>query len=222
MLPISGFLFDIDGTLIDSNDAHAKAWDQTFRENGIEVPFAEIRASIGMGGDHLLPKLASVEKDSSIGKQMEQRRGEIFRETYLPTLNSFSKSRELLQTLRAKAYVVGVATSASAKDLKSLLKQTGLEDSFDTKTNSSDVRRSKPEPDVIEAALEKIAVDSRRTAMVGDTPYDIEAATRAGVRTIGLTCGGWSKQALKEAGAWKVYADPAELLDAVITGRALS
>lgn len=213
MLPIQGLIFDIDGTLIDSNDAHANAWKQVFDENGLSVEFIKIRSAIGMGGDHLLPLLTGLSADSTEGKKLEQRRGEIFRAEYLPQLKAFPRTREMLELLKAKDYRIAIATSASAKDLHALLKQTNLEGLFDMKTSSSDVSSSKPDPDIVEAALKRAHLDARRALMVGDTPYDIEAAAKAGVKTIAFTSGGWTRDKLAQA--WKVYRDPAEFLLAV-------
>lgn len=219
MLPVASLLFDIDGTLIDSNDAHAHAWQDVFNENGHAVPYEKIRAAIGMGSDHLLPQLISVDADSKEGQALDKRRGEIFREKYLGTLRAFPQARELLETLKAKDYRIAIATSASARDLKMLLKQANLEGLFDAKANSADVEHSKPDPDIIQAALANAEFDRRRTVMVGDTPYDIEAAARAGLRTLAVTCGGWPANEL--AGAWKIFASPADLLHSLNVGQAL-
>ncbi len=220
MSAIKCVLFDIDGTLIDSNDPHAKAWQDVFRENGFEISYDEIRSRIGMGGDHLLPELTGISKDDVEGQKLEQRRGEIFRDKYLPTLRAFDHARQLIETLKAKDFKTVVATSASSKDLKLLLHQADLENLFDARTNSSEVENSKPDPDIIQAALGEAKVDARQAVMVGDTPYDIEAAASAGVKTIALTCGGWSRESLSLAGAWKVFDDPAALLQAVKTNHA--
>ena len=203
-------LLDVDGTLIDSNDAHARAWVDVAREFGKDADFASIRRLIGMGGDKLMPKAFGVEHDSPDGEKMSKRRGEIFRERYLPTLRPFAAARALLERMRGDGYALVVATSARKDEMKGLLRAAGIEDLLDDATSSSDADSSKPDPDIVVAALDKADAEPDDAIMLGDTPYDVEAATRAGVRIVALTCGGWSARELE--GAIAVYADPAELL----------
>jgi HAD superfamily hydrolase (TIGR01509 family) len=203
-------LLDVDGTLIDSNDAHAQSWVDAAREFGHPSDFATIRPLIGMGGDKLMPRAFGVEHDSSEGKKMSQRRSEIFLEQYLPTLRPFPQARELLLRMREDGHSLVVATSAKKDEMKALLRAAGVEDLLDEKTSSSDADRSKPDPDIVAAALEKSDAAAAEARMLGDTPYDVEAATRAGVGTVALLCGGWTREELR--GAIAIYADPAELL----------
>jgi HAD superfamily hydrolase (TIGR01509 family) len=204
-------LLDVDGTLIDSNDAHARAWVDTGRELGYDIRFEHVRWLIGMGGDRVLPRLTGLEEESAAGGEVLERRGEIFRERYLPGLRVFPGTRELLARMRGDGHTLVVATSASERDLQALLRQGGLEDLIDGATNSDQAEDSKPAPDIIQAALQRARASAERAVMIGDTPYDVEAAARAGVRCIGLTCGGWSAAELQ--GAAEVYRDPAALLD---------
>lgn len=208
---IRAVLLDVDGTLIDSNDAHARAWVDVGDEFGYDIEFGRVRWLIGMGGDRVLPELTGLEEESDEGRKMLDRRGEIFRERYLPRLGAFPGAHELLGRLREDGVDLVVATSASEKDLKALLKQARLEGLIDDSTNSDEAESSKPAPDIVQAALDKAGVPASQAVMLGDTPYDVKAAARAGVRIIGLRCGGWSDRELK--GAEEVHQDPADLLE---------
>lgn len=207
---ISGILFDVDGTLLDSNDAHANSWLDTFKEFGIDVEHETIRKKIGMGSDNLLPALLGIEKDTPQGEALSKRRGEIFLEKYMPLLKPFPRTRELVMTLKKMGFKLVVATSASKQDLKGLLKQAKVDDLFDEKTNSDDVENSKPDPDIILAAMKKIGVEPHQAIMIGDTPYDIAAAAKAHVKSIAFTCGGWSHDSLRDA--IEIYRGPWDLL----------
>lgn len=207
---LRGMLLDIDGTLIDSNDHHAQAWQETFEHFGIRSEFAEIRRLIGMGGDKLLPEISGIEKDSPKGKEISEFRGEHFRKNHLPGIRSFPRTRELVQRLSDDGITIVVATSAAKDELKGLLRIAGVEDLIEAKATASDARHSKPDPDIVEAALERAGLIPGETMMLGDTPYDIEAAGKAGVPVIALRCGGWSDAEL--AGAVAIYDDPADLL----------
>lgn len=204
-------LLDIDGTLIDSNDAHAHAWVDVGREFDLDIEYERVRWLIGMGGDRVLPRLTGLEEESEEGAKVLERRGEIFRERYLSELRNTPGARELLQRLQADGLTLVVATSASAKDLDALLRQAGLESLMDDSTNADEADASKPAPDIVEAALQKAGVPPEHAVMLGDTPYDIEAAARAGVTCIAVMSGGWSEQEL--AAAAEVYAHPAALLE---------
>ena len=207
---LRGVIFDIDGTLVDSNDAHAQSWVETFREAGYDVPFEVVRPHIGMGGDKLLPKTISVRHDSSEGKKLTKRRSEIFREKYLPRLKPLDGSRALVERVRADGLKPVVATSAKDEDLNGLLKAAGVADLREEKATASDAKRSKPDPDIVEAAIEQAGLRPDELVMIGDTPYDVEAATRAGVRIIGFRSGGWKDEDL--SGAVAIYDGPADLL----------
>lgn len=210
---IKTVLLDVDGTLINSNHEHALAWQKALQEAGYEVGFSALRSKIGMGGDNLLPSLLSLEADSPEGKKISERRGEIFRSEFLPSLKAFPGTRELLKLLRARGYRLTIATSASAEDLGALLRQCGLEELIDLETNSSEAESSKPDPDIIVAALRKSRTKTAEAVMIGDTPYDLEAAKKAGVRSIAFTCGGWDQMYLQQA--VEIYEGPWELLTAL-------
>jgi HAD superfamily hydrolase (TIGR01509 family) len=207
---VRAVLLDVDGTLIDSNDAHAHAWVDVCREFDRDCDYDEIRRMIGMGGDKLMPRAFGIEHDSEEGKRMSERRSEIFLERYLPMLTPFPQTRALLIRIREDGHTLVVATSAKSDEMKALLDAAGIADLLEEATSSSDAKRSKPDPDIVKAALKKSDAQPGDAIMIGDTPYDVEAATRAGVRIIGLRCGGWSDAELR--GAIATYADPADLL----------
>jgi HAD superfamily hydrolase (TIGR01509 family) len=205
------FVFDVDGTLIDSNEAHTEAWVLALTEIGINKSYDEVRKLIGMGGDNLLPKLTGIEEDSPRGKKLSERRGEIFRNNFLPNLKPFPFTKDLLSYLKGKGLPMTIATSASKKDLQGLLKQAGIEEFFSQKVSSDDAAKSKPDPDIILAAVKKLKVEKKKTVMVGDTPYDIEAARKAGIPCIAFRCGGyWKDQDFKNA--LSIYDGPQDLL----------
>lgn len=211
MASYKAVILDIDGTLIDSNDAHAWAWADVGKEFGYEIPFEKARRLIGMGGDKVLPELTGVEEDDSEGERITERRGEIFRSRYLAELRAFPGTRKLLQRMKEDGLKLVVATSASADDLEGLLEASGAADLIEETTSSGDAENSKPDPDIVEAALEETGYPAEQVVMIGDTPYDVEAATRAGVGIIAVRCGGWGDEELQ--GALAVYEDPADLLE---------
>ncbi len=190
MIPIRGIILDVDGTLIDSNDAHAKSWAEAMAEYGYNVAFEKVRPLIGMGGDKVLPQTIHLQKDSEMGSQISKRREAIFKERYLPRLRAFPSAKELLQEMRKRGLKLAIASSAQPDELKSLLRLLGAEDLVEEKTSSSDVSRSKPDPDVMQVTLMRTGLDAHEVLMVGDTAYDIEAARKAQVRTIAFRCGG--------------------------------
>ncbi len=204
-------LLDIDGTLIASNDAHARAWVASLAEFGYTVSFERVRPLIGKGGDKILPELIGLDPDSTEAQRMGELRGEMFRMRELPHLPATRGARDLLLRFRDDGYELSVATSAKADDVKATLEQAGVDDLIETATSSDDAERSKPDPDIVRAALQRSRRPASHAVMLGDTPYDIEAATRAGVRIVALRCGGyWSDEALR--GATDIYDDPAALL----------
>lgn len=205
-----GVLLDVDGTLIDSNDAHARSWVETLAEFGYELPFERLRKLIGMGGDHLLPEVAGLEKDSPQGKAISERRKQLFKERYLSQIQPFALVRPLLAQMRGAGMRLVVATSASPDELDALLERSGAQDLIEASTSSGDAERSKPDPDIVGAALERLDLPKEAVLMLGDTPYDIQAARRAGIGIVALRCGGWRDDDLQ--GALAIYDDPADLL----------
>lgn len=209
---IKGILLDIDGTLLDSNDAHARAFEKAFAEHGIEIPFDHVRPLVGMGSDKLIPSLTGFEHESELGQKISARKRGIFEERYLPQLQPTRGARALLERFLADGLTLIVATSAGGDEMNGLLKQAEIDDLIHDATSSGDVENSKPDPDVIGAAIKKSKLHPNELLMLGDTPYDIEAAARAKVKTIALRCGGWwDDDAL--SGAIAIYDDPEDLLE---------
>jgi HAD superfamily hydrolase (TIGR01509 family) len=208
---LKGVIFDIDGTLLDSNDAHASSWVETFAEAGYEVPFDVVRPLIGMGGDKLLPDTIGVSQDSAEGKKLGKRRSEIFRERYLPQLRPLKGARELVLRVRDDGLKALVATSAKDKQLEALLKAANVADLMEERATASDAKRSKPDPDIVHAAVQQSGIPPAQLVMIGDTPYDVEASTKAGVTIIAFRSGGWNDDDLK--GAAEIYDGPADLVE---------
>lgn len=206
-----GVIFDVDGTLVDSNGAHARAWAEALAAAGHSVPEGHIRALIGMGGDKLLPAAAGMSADSPEGKVIAERRGAIFRSRYLPRLQAFAGSRQLLLALKASGLRLAVASSAEEDELTPLLRIAGADDLIEKKASGDDAKSSKPDPDIVAVALRHLGCEPAEAVMIGDTPYDVEAARRADVECIGFRCGGWDDRGL--AGAVAVYDGPWHLLE---------
>ncbi len=204
-------IFDVDGTLVDSNDAHAQAWVQAFAEHGITVASERVRRAIGMGGDKLMPLVSGIEEDSSLGRAIAERRKQIFKNQYMPALRAFPGTRELVSRLKHDGYTLAIASSAKEEELHPLLETARVADLIPTRTSSDDAESSKPDPDIVAAALKRTGCPAQAAIMIGDTPYDVEAALRAGIRIVALECGGWSRADLADAIA--VYRDPADLLE---------
>ena len=202
-------LLDVDGTLIDSNDAHARAWCDAFAACDREVPYSRIRMLIGMGGDALVEHLTGLPRDSRDTKKLQHAHAEHFKRE-VPKLAPIVGARQLVLHLLREGYRFAVATSSGADQLSLLLEAAGVADLCELRTTADDVDAAKPEPDVIRAAIHELGVDCSRAVLIGDTPYDIEAATRAGVETIGFTSGGFSKESL--GGAIAVFEGPADLV----------
>jgi HAD superfamily hydrolase (TIGR01509 family) len=207
---LTGVLLDVDGTLIDSNDAHARSWSETLKEFGRDVPAGRVRPLIGMGGDKLLPMLLGVESETDAGRAFSERRARVFHERYVPHLQPTPGAKDLVKRLSTEGFRMIIATSAREEELNAMLEQVGLDDLIEQKTSANDAESSKPDPDIIKAALEKASLSPKTAILLGDTPYDIEAAARASVPTVALLCGGWDTEALR--GAIAIYQDPADLL----------
>jgi HAD superfamily hydrolase (TIGR01549 family) len=199
----SAFIFDIDGTLVDSNELHVDSWDCAFRHFGKQFSRDALRAQIGKGSDQYLPEFLSPDEIERFGKNLDQYRSELFRKEYLPRVRSFPKVRELLQRIGDDDKRIILASSGKEEDTKyyieDLLKIDKLIEGY---TCAEDADRSKPAPDIFTAALEKLGGMSPDDAItVGDTRFDIEAAAKAGLATIALLCGGTSENVLRKTGA---------------------
>lgn len=207
---LRGVLLDVDGTIVDTNQAHAEAWVRTFAEFRIRADGDHVRRLIGKGGDKLMPEVAGIDKDSERGQAISARRSQLFLEEYLPRLRAFPRARDLVARMRAQGLSVTVATSAKAEEVKAMLRVADVLDLVDIGVSSGDVEHSKPDPDVVVAALKRARLAPGEAILLGDTPYDVGAGGRAGVAVVGLRCGGWDDASLE--GAIAIYDDPANLL----------
>jgi HAD superfamily hydrolase (TIGR01509 family) len=206
-------LFDVDGTLMDTNAAHAESWAQAFSERGIQATASDVRPLVGMGGDKVLQIIAHVDESSALGASLGKRKKELF-SAALPGLRPTRGARQLLEHLIDRNIGLVVATSAGHQEMRAILQQGGLFDLFSERTTKDDAEESKPDPDIVLAALARAEARPESTVMVGDTPYDIEAAQRAGIQAIALRCGGhWTDADL--GGAVGIYDDPSALLEAL-------
>jgi HAD superfamily hydrolase (TIGR01509 family) len=210
-LPFESVLFDLDGTLIDSNAAHATSWMRALREHGLTASIMTVRPLIGMGADKLLPAIAGLEEGSPQGRAIAARKKELFTQQ-LPWLRPTPGARSLLEYLHDLGLDLVIATSAGDKEMNALLECAGVADLVPKRVSNDDAAESKPDPDIVCAALAKTRGGPDSTLMVGDTPYDIEAASRAGIPSAALRCGGyWTDHDLR--GALYIFDDPKDLLE---------
>jgi HAD superfamily hydrolase (TIGR01549 family) len=205
-------VFDIDGTLVDSVDLHACAWQEAFAMFGYEVTFEQARSQIGKGGDQLIPVFLSEAQQQDHGVALEEWRGERFRTMYLPMVRPFSAVPELLRRVRDAGLKVAVASSAKRAELEVYLELAGITGLVDESTSSGDADKSKPAPDIFEVALQKLRIAAADAVAIGDTPYDAQAAGKAGMQTIGMLCGGFTEAGLRAGGCVAVYPGPGALL----------
>lgn len=212
---VRGIIFDVDGTLVDSNDAHAMSWAEALEEAGRPVPFERVRPLIGMGGDKILPEVTGLSEESEEGRRISARRKAIFAKKHLPSLRALPGAGGLLRFLRERGHRLVVASSAQKDELRRLLELAGADEHVEHSTSSSDADRSKPDPDIVKAAFDRLGLPRPEVVMVGDTPYDVEAAARAGIRTVAFRSGGFSDEDLK--GAIAIYDGPADLLASYAT-----
>jgi HAD superfamily hydrolase (TIGR01509 family) len=208
---LDAVLFDVDGTLVDSNDLHAESWAKTFAHFGFDVPVDAIRGQIGKGGDNLIPALIEGLSDQR-QEEMDSWRGDLFKRDYLDRVRPFPGVCALFERIRDRGLTIVLASSATTDDLDHHLKMLGCGDLVAGQTTSDDVENSKPDPDIFAAALKKAGADASAAIAIGDTPYDILAAGKIGLRTIGFRCGGFDEGALREAGAIALFDGPEDLL----------
>lgn len=206
-------IFDIDGTLVDSVPLHARAWQEALQHFGFDVTSEQCWEQIGKGGDQLLPALIPPEIAERSGKEISDWRSKHFKKNYLPQVTAFPQVRELFERLKADGKRIALASSAKGDELEAYLTITGVGDLIEAATSSDDADKSKPHPDIFLAALDRLGnPPPAEVVVVGDTPYDAEAAGKAGLRAVGVLGGGWPAEKLTAAGCVAVYHDPAELL----------
>ena len=206
-------IFDIDGTLLDSVDQHAEAWRIIFERHGKNIPFPDVRSQIGKGGDQLLPVFFSKEELEEYGAAMESERGKLFKKNFLPNVKPFPGVRPLFERMKRDGLRLTLASSAKKDELKHYAKLLEIDDLIEAGTSSDDAEKSKPHPDIFDAAVKKLGdVPVEAALVVGDSPYDAEAAGKIGIKTVGLLCGGFAESDLRKAGIVALYQDPADLL----------
>lgn len=201
-------ILDIDGTLVDSNYHHALAWYRAFRQSGLIVPLWQIHRHQGMGGDQLVPTLIGEEKSEKLGEEIRSAEKELYG-NLIGEVEPVDGARELIIDLQEKGHLIVLASSAKEKEVEHYMKLLDVDDFVDAWTSSADVEATKPEPDLVQAAVDK--GKDREAIMVGDSTYDVEAAERAGVKTIAVLTGGFGKEELQAAGAIGVYESVGDL-----------
>ena len=210
---IKAVIFDIDGTLVDSVDLHAQAWQEALRKYGHDVGFEEVRQQIGKGGDQLIPVFLSPEQQKQYGEQLEQDRSEIWKSKYMQSVQPFPRVRELVQRILDDGKQVALASSAKADELEFYKRRARIDDLVKKETSSDDAQRSKPYHDIFQAAMAKLqGVSASEAVVIGDSPYDAEAAGKIAIRSIGVLSGGFPEEQLRSAGYIAIYKDCADLL----------
>ncbi|MFF1414570.1 HAD family hydrolase [Streptomyces sp. NPDC058289] len=204
-------LFDVDGTLTDTNHLHITSWWEALRQAGHHVPMHAVHRAIGLPGEDLLDHLLGEDRDHSGDARLSAAHDTLYA-TYFDRLPAFESTAELLGALSKAGWKVLLVTSATDRELKALRQAIGAEDAITDTATSDDVEEGKPAPDPVQHALELAEVPSGRAVFVGDSVWDMKAAGRAGVPAVGLLCGGIPGDDLEEAGAVAVYRDPADLL----------
>ena len=209
--PVRGVLFDVDGTLIDSGYLHAVSWWQALRKRSIDVPMATLHRSIGMGADRLLPHVLGDEPDEELQADLAAAHDALF-SVYWPALRRLPGAQELVKLSHGQGLTTVLASSAGADEVQVLRRVLDADDALDHVTSSADGDHSKPEPDLVLVALDKAGLDPTEAVFIGDAVWDVHASAEAGVRCLGVECGGTSAAELREAGAEQTYKDPADLL----------
>jgi HAD superfamily hydrolase (TIGR01509 family) len=209
---LKAVIFDIDGTLVNSVDLHARAWQEAFAHFGHQVEFSAVRSQIGKGGDQLMPVFLSKEEIDNRGQEIEEYRSKLYKQQYFPQVRGFPEVRRLIERIKGNGFQVALASSAKSDELQIYKRIAGIEDLIDEETSADDADKSKPHPDIFKTALDRLGVAASEAIVVGDSPYDAQAAGKIGLRTIGVLCGGFPEVDLCKAGCIAIYRDPADLL----------
>jgi HAD superfamily hydrolase (TIGR01509 family) len=213
-MTVAAVIFDVDGTLVDSNGLHALAWERAFASQGLSVAAGQILPFIGEAGDKLVSELVSV--DAATAKHLTEREPQEFeRLARRDRISPYLGADELLRELKRRGTRTAIATSSGRAGFRVVLETTDLPSlaTMDVVVTDDDVKNAKPAPDLVSAAADKLGIAPDRCLLVGDTPYDGEAATRAGVPFIALGTGVHTEAALRAAGAIRVYSGPGALLE---------
>ena len=210
---IKAVIFDVDGTLIDTVDLHADAWVQALKHFGYEIAFQDMRSQIGKGGDQILHGLLPPDVIEQRADEIKDFRADLFKRDYLHKARAFPGVRALFERIRASGQRAVLASSGTEEEVEQYKEIAGIADLIHSATSSDDAERSKPFPDIFQAALAKLSpLEPNEAVVIGDTPYDAEAARKAGIKSIGVLTGGFAEQALKDAGCIAVYDGPEDIL----------
>lgn len=209
---LKAVIFDVDGTLVDSNDLHAQAWQRAFLKFGYHLPYRELRQQVGKGGDNYIPYFLSPSDNKQVGRELDRYKSELFRREYQRHMRPFPAVRELFERIESQGLKIALATSAKGDELEQYLELLNIKDLLDERTSKDDAAHSKPHPDVFAAALEKLEVVSMEAIAVGDTPYDAQACSKIDLPIMGVLCGGFHEEELRSAGCRAIYRDPADIL----------
>jgi HAD superfamily hydrolase (TIGR01549 family) len=211
---IKAVIFDIDGTLIDSVDAHAESWVRTFKKFGKEISFEEAGKLVGMGSDQFLNDYFSEREVEEKKKEIDECRSELFAKEYMAKIKPFPKVRELLLKLKKDNIKIVLASSATEEEVEKYGEIADIKDLVEEKTSTDDAEESKPEPDIFLAAYEKLGkIAKQDVVLIGDTPYDAVAAKKAELKIIGVLSGGWTKEKLVQSGCSEVFEDIAAIYE---------
>ena len=209
---IRAVLCDIDGTLVQSNWLHAEAWQKAFAEMGVTLELDAVRRQIGKGGAELIPVFVPWWRRAAVSEPLKALRKHIFATEFMHRVEPLPCAKDLLARIKSAGIEVALSTSAGKADLQTYKELLGVEDIVDEETSASDTEKAKPHPDIFSATLKKLGVKASEVVALGDTPYDAEAAGLAGISTIGVETGGWSREDLLAAGCIEVYTSVEDLL----------
>ena len=211
---IKAIIFDLDGTLVDSVNYHTEAWVKAFQKYGYDFPFDRLRQQIGKGSEFIIGELLPTEEAEKLESDIAGYRKKYYQENLLEKVQPFPKVRELFEAIRSDGLTIVLASSARRETIEHYKKLLNIEDLIDGATSTDDVDKSKPEPDIFLAALDKLGgLSTEEVIVVGDSPYDAIAAGKVPLRTIGVLSGGFERDTLTKAGCVAIYQDPADLLD---------
>lgn len=210
---LQAVIFDVDGTLIDSNDLHAQAWQRAFQHFGYDIPYDQLRSQIGKGSDKYVPHFLKPENDAKFGKELDKYKSQLFKREYASQIVPFPGVRRLFERIRNQGLRIAFATSSKGDELAQYKQMLNVDDLVDEETSKDDAENSKPAPDIFAAALKRLRLNAAEAIAVGDTPYDAQACTKIGLPIVGVLCGGFSEAELLEAGCFAIYEDPEDLLE---------
>jgi HAD superfamily hydrolase (TIGR01509 family) len=204
-------VFDVDGTLVDTNHLHVATWWEAFRQAGHQVPMHVVHRAIGLGSTDLIAHLLGDDRDKDQDEELSAAHKALYGQ-YFDRLPAFRDAGQLLRRLDREGWTVVLATSAGGAELSALRRAIDADDAIRDTASADDVEQGKPAPEPVEHALALAGVPAGQAVFIGDTVWDMQAGSRAGVRCVGVLCGGIPRADLEQAGATEIYADPADLL----------